>query len=262
MIQCVGSREPEHPYCSRVCCTNSVNDAIRIKEKDPSAKVTILYRDIRTFGFNELYYQKARDLGVRFIRFDLESKPEVTTAGGRLQVKVFDRNIRAMVALPADYLVLAAAFRPSPGLAEVAQVYKLPPDMDGFFLEAHVKLRPLDFSSNGFFLAGMAHAPKFTEEAIAQGRGAAARALGVLAKETMEISGAVAYVNPDDCARCLNCLRACPYGVPKFDHELGRVTIDPASCHGCGNCCATCPAMAIEVKHSKNPQFESLLKAI
>ena len=134
--------------------------------------------------------------------------------------------------------------------------------MDGFFLEAHVKLRPLDFSSNGFFLAGTAHSPKFTEEAIAQGRGAAARALGVLAKETLEISGAVAYVNPDDCARCLNCLRACPYGVPKFDEELGRVTIDPASCHGCGNCCATCPAMAIEVKHSKNQQFESMLKAI
>ena len=262
MIQCVGSREPEHPYCSRVCCTNSVNDAIRIKEKDPSAKVTILYRDIRSFGFNELYYQKARDLGVRFIRFGLESKPEAAVAGGRLQVKVFDQNIRARLALPADYLVLAAAFRPSPGLAEAAQVYKLPPDMDGFFLEAHVKLRPLDFSSNGFFLAGMAHSPKFTEEAIAQGRGAAARALGVLAKENMEISGAVAYVNTDDCARCLNCLRACPYGVPKFDHKLGRVTIDPASCHGCGNCCATCPALAIEVKHSKNPQFESLLKAI
>jgi heterodisulfide reductase subunit A-like polyferredoxin len=262
MIQCVGSREPEHPYCSRVCCTNAVNDAIRIKEQDPAAKVAILYRDIRTFGFNEMYYLKARDLGVRFIRFDLENKPEVATVGGRLQVKVADRNIRATLALPADYLVLAAAFRPSPGLAEVAQVYKLPSDMDGFFLEAHVKLRPLDFSSNGFFLAGTAHSPKFTEEAIAQGRGAAARALGVLAKETLEISGAVAYVNPDDCARCLNCLRACPYGVPKFDEELGRVTIDPASCHGCGNCCATCPAMAIEVKHSKNPQFESLLKAI
>ena len=262
MIQCVGSREPEHPYCSRVCCTNSINDAIRIKEKDPSAKVTILYRDIRSFGFNELYYQKARDLGVRFIRFGLESKPEAAVAGGRLQVKVFDQNIRARLTLPADYLVLAAAFRPSSGLAEAAQVYKLPPDMDGFFLEAHVKLRPLDFSSNGFFLAGMAHSPKFTEEVIAQGRGAAARALGVLAKETLEISGAVAYVNPDDCARCLNCLRACPYGVPKFDHTLGRVTIDPASCHGCGNCCATCPALAIEVKHSKNPQFESLLKAI
>jgi len=262
MIQCVGSREPEHPYCSRVCCTNAINNAIRIKEKDPGAKVVILYRDIRTFGFNELYYQKARDLGVRFIRFELDRKPEVVAAGGKLQVKVFDQNIRALVALPADNLVLAAALRPSPGMAEAAHVYKLPPDMDGFFLEAHVKLRPLDFSSNGFFLAGTAHAPKFTEEAIAQGRGAAARALGILAKETMEISGAVAYVNTGECARCLNCLRACPYGVPKFNHELGRVTIDPASCHGCGNCCATCPALAIEVKHSMNPQFESLLRAI
>jgi heterodisulfide reductase subunit A-like polyferredoxin len=262
MIQCVGSREPEHPYCSRVCCTNSVNDAIRIKEKDPSAKVTILYRDVRTFGLNELYYLKARDLGVRFIRFERENKPRVTMTGERLQVRVFDQNLRATVALPTDYLVLAAAFRPGPGLAEAARVYKLPPDMDGFLLEAHVKLRPLDFSSNGFFLAGLAHSPKFTEEAIAQGRGAAARALGVLAKETMEISGAVAYVNPDDCAKCLNCLRACPYGAPKFDPDMGQVIIDPTSCVGCGNCGATCPALAIEVKHSKNKQFESLLKAI
>jgi len=262
MIQCVGSREPEHPYCSRVCCTNAVNNAIRIKEKDPTAQVTVLYRDIRTFGFNELYYQKARDLGVRFIRFDLEAKPEVAASGKKVAVRVFDQNLRLNLNFAADLLVLSAALRPHPGMAEVAQVYKLPLDMDRFFLEAHVKLRPLDFSSAGFFLAGTAHGPKFTEEAIAQGRGAAARALGVISQQTMEISGAVAYVNTDECARCLNCLRACPYGVPKFDKELGRVTIDPASCHGCGNCCATCPALAIDIKHSKNQQFESLIKAI
>ncbi len=262
MIQCVGCREPEHPYCSRVCCTNAVNNAIRLKEQDPTAPVTILYRDIRTFGFNELYYQRARDLGVRFVRFDLASKPEVSAAGDQLTVRVLDQNLRATLRFTADALVLSAALRPHPGLAAVAQVYKLPLDMDRFFLEAHVKLRPLDFSSAGFFLAGTAHGPKFTEEAIAQGRGAAARALGVISQQYMEISGAVAYVNTDDCARCLNCLRACPYGVPRFDKDLGRVTIDPAACHGCGNCCATCPALAINVKHSTNEQFESLIKAI
>ncbi|WP_449243896.1 FAD-dependent oxidoreductase [Desulfobacca acetoxidans] len=262
MILCVGSREPEHPYCSRVCCTKAINNAIWIKEKDPSAQVTILYRDIRTFGFNELYYQKARELGVRFIRFDRENKPEVITEADDLRVSVFDQNLRTNILLPTDCLVLAAALRPSPGMAEAARVYKLSLDMDGFFLEAHIKLRPLDFTSDGFFLAGTAHSPKFTEEAIAQGKGAAARAMGILSRATMEISGAVAYVNPDACVGCLNCLRACPYGVPEFNRELDSIVIDPASCHGCGNCCATCPAMAIDIKHSKGAQFESLLKAI
>lgn len=262
MIQCVGSREPEFPYCSRVCCTNAVNNAIRIKTQDPTAEVTILYRDIRTFGFNELYYLRARELGVRFIRFDLPDKPEVTAAGSRLAIKVYDQNLRARINLPADYLILSAALRPHPGLAEVAQVYKLPLDMDRFFLEAHVKLRPLDFASSGFFLAGTAHGPKFTEEAIAQGRGAAARALGVIAQETMEISGAVAYVNVGECARCLNCLRVCPYGAPRFNVALGRVEIDPTTCQGCGVCCATCPALAIDIKHSKNRQFDSLLRMV
>ncbi len=262
MIQCVGSREPEFPYCSRVCCTNSVNDAMRLHDQDPTVKVIILYRDLRTFGFNELAYQKARNLGVRFIRFERLAKPEVTAVGPKLQVKVLDQNLRLPVVIPADYLILAAAFRPSPGLAEVGRVYKLPVDMDGFFLEAHVKLRPLDFSSSGFFLAGLAHAPKFTEEVIAQGRGAAARALGILAQETMEVSGAVAYVNTGDCVRCLNCLRVCPYGAPQFDQEVARVAIDPAACQGCGICCATCPALAIDIKHSRDRQFQGMLQAI
>jgi len=262
MIQCVGSREPDFPYCSRVCCTNSVMDAIRLKEQDPTVKVIILYRDIRTFGFNELAYQKARSLGVRFIRFERLAKPEVTPVGRRLQVRVFDQNLHTPVVIPADYLILAAAFRPSPGLAEIARIYKLPADMDGFFLEAHVKLRPLDFSSNGFFLAGLAHAPKFTEEVIAQGQGAAARALGILAQETMEVSGAVAYVNTGDCVRCLNCLRVCPYGAPQFDPDVARVSIDPAACQGCGICCATCPALAIDIKHSRDRQFQGMLQAI
>lgn len=262
MIQCVGSREPEHPYCSRVCCTMAVNNAIRIKARDPKAKVTILYRDLRTFGLNELFYQQARDLGVRFIRFDIDRKPEVSATGPKLNVRVFDHNLGVVINLAADYLTLSAALRPHPDAVEVAQVYKLPFDMDRFFLEAHVKLRPLDFSSVGFFQAGLAHGPKFTEEVMAQGKGAAARALGILSRQYMDISGAIAFVNPDYCVSCLNCLRSCPYGVPRFDKELGRVTIDPAACHGCGNCSAVCPALAIDIKGAKTPQFEAQISAL
>ena len=262
MILCVGSREPKFPYCSRVCCTNAVNDAIHLQEMDSTARIIILYRDIRTFGLNELLYQKARNLGVRFIRFERQRQPAVAAVGQQLQVTVYDQNLHTEVVVPADYLVLAAALRPSPGLAEVARIYKLPVDMDGFFLEAHVKLRPLDFASSGFFLAGLAHAPKFPEEVMAQGRGAAARALGILAQKTMQVSGAVASVDTGECVRCLNCLRVCPYGAPQFDQEVGRVQIDPAACQGCGICCATCPALAIDLKHSRDRQFNGLIEAL
>jgi len=261
MILCVGSREPDYPLCSRVCCTNAVVAASRLKAQDPTCQVIILYRDIRTFGMNELYYQQARRQGVRFIRFALPRRPEVTAAGRRLRVAVFDENLRLPVAMPADYLILGTGFRPSPGLGEVSRLYKLPVDMDGFFLEAHVKLRPLDFASSGFFLAGLAHGPKFTEEVIAQGRGAAARAMGILAQPTMELSGAVASVDTGECVRCLNCLRVCPYGAPRFDPEVGRVGIDPAACQGCGICCATCPALAIDLRHSRDRQFVGLMEA-
>jgi heterodisulfide reductase subunit A-like polyferredoxin len=261
MILCVGSREPAYPYCSRICCTNAVTAAIRIKEQDPATQVLILYRDIRTFGFHELLYQQARSLGVRFSRFDRQQKPVVTPLGPRLQVKFYDQNLRREFALPTDYLILAAAFRPSPGLAEVAKVYKLPVDMDGFFLEAHVKLRPLDFASSGFFLAGMAQGPKFPEEVIAQGQGAAARAMALLAQETMEMSGAVAWVEQGECVRCLNCLRVCPYGAPFFQQDIARVAIDPTLCQGCGICVATCPALAIDLRHSRDRQFYALLAA-
>ncbi len=261
-ILCVGSREPEHPYCSRVCCTNAVNDAIRLQELDPGARNFILYRDIRTFGFHELAYQKARKLGVQFIRFDRGRPPEVTLRGAGLQVNVFDQSLGAPLAMKADYLILAAAFRPSPGLAEAARVYKLATDADGFLLEAHVKLRPLDLAGSGFFLAGMAHAPKFPAEVIAQGQGAAARAMGILARQTMEVSGQVASVDQGACVRCLNCLRVCPYGAPYFQEDVARVAIDPTTCQGCGICCATCPALAIDLQHSRDRQFHGMLNAI
>ena len=196
MIQCVGSRSPEHPYCSRVCCGEAVKNALKIKEIRPQAKVFILYRDIRTYGLKEIYYKKARDLGVQFIRFEPERPPEVAADGEGLTVTVFDQNLKVPIKLKADYLTLSAAIRPHPVSQEIAQLFKLPLDADGFFMEAHQKLRPLDFASSGIFLCGLAHSPKFIEESIAQAQGAAARALGILAQEEMYVGGAVASGRP------------------------------------------------------------------
>jgi heterodisulfide reductase subunit A-like polyferredoxin len=262
MIQCVGSREPEHQYCSRTCCGEAIKNAISIKELNPAAQVFILYRDIRTYGLKEIYYKKARDLGVQFVRFDPERKPEVKASGQGLEISVFDQSLQANLALTADYLVLSAAIRPHPVSREIAKVFKLPFDADGFFMEAHMKLRPLDFASSGIFLGGLAHGPKFLEESIAQAKGAAARALGVLAQEEMYVAGSVAQVDSLLCAACLTCVRTCPYGVPRMDESEGVVVIDPASCQGCGNCASACPRKAIAVKHNLDEQFIAKIGAI
>jgi len=262
MIQCVGSRSPEHPYCSRVCCGEAIKNALRIKEMRPRAKVFILYRDIRTYGLKEIYYKKARDLGVQFVRYEPERQPQVAAASEQVQVKVFDQNLRTDLQFAADYLVLSAAIRPHQASKEIAALFKLPIDPDGFFMEAHLKLRPLDFASSGLFLCGLAHSPKFIEESIAQAQGAAARALGILAQEEMYVGGAVAVVDPQKCAICLTCMRTCPFGVPRVDHAEGVVTIDPAACQGCGNCASACPRKAIEVMHHRDKQFISKIVAI
>ncbi|MFZ5449884.1 MAG: FAD-dependent oxidoreductase [Thermodesulfobacteriota bacterium] len=262
MIQCVGSREPEHPYCSRICCGEAIKNAIKIKEIRPQARVFVLYRDIRTYGLKEIYYKKARDLGVQFIRYAPEQKPEVTPAADGLMVSVFDQNLKAVVKLKAAYLALSAAIRPHPVAHEIAGLMKLPLDADGFFMEAHLKLRPLDFAVNGIFLCGLAHSPKFIEESVAQAQGAAARALGVLAQEVMYVGGAVAVVDPQKCAICLTCMRTCPFGVPRVDPSEGVVTIDPAACQGCGSCASACPRKAIEVMHHRDSQFLSKITAI
>jgi heterodisulfide reductase subunit A-like polyferredoxin len=262
MIQCVGSRSPEHPYCSRVCCGEAVKNALKIKELRPQAQVFILYRDIRTYGLKEIYYKKARDLGVRFLRFEPEARPEVAAAGEGLEITVFDQNLKAPISIKADYLALSAAIRPHPASKEIARLFKLPADADGFFMEAHLKLRPLDFASSGLFLCGLAHGPKDLEESIAQAQGAAARALGILAQKEMFVGGAVARVDPLKCAICLTCLRTCPFGVPQVNQAEGVIHIDPASCQGCGNCASACPRKAIEVMHHRDKQFVAKIGAI
>jgi heterodisulfide reductase subunit A-like polyferredoxin len=261
MIQCVGCREPEHPYCSRLCCGSAIKNALKIKELRPRAQVFILYRDIRTFAFKEFYYKKARELGVQFLRYDLDRKPLVKPEGERLLVTVQDLNLNAPVGLTADYLVLSAAVRPHPGGQEIHRIFKLPLEADGFFMEAHIKLRPLDFATDGVFLCGLAHSPKYAEESVSQGYGAAARALRVLSQEEIMVGGAVARVIKSRCAECLTCVRACPYGVPVIDYKAHAAYINPAKCQGCGVCVAECPHKAIQLMHFRDDQVLSEIEA-
>ena len=254
MIQCVGSREEGHPYCSRVCCGQAVANALRVKELKPLAEVTVLFRDMRTFSLKELHYQRARKLGVRFVRFDPERPPQLRAGEEGLEVAVWDQILHQWLLLPAQRLVLSAAVRPRSDSAELASSLKLPLDADGFFMEAHLKLRPVDFVSAGFFMAGTAHGPKYLEEVIAQAKAAAARAAGVLSQSQMLVGGEVAVVDAERCVACLTCVRTCPYGVPQLNQE-GVVYIDPAACHGCGNCASACPRKLIQVQHHTDAQI-------
>ncbi|MEW5912184.1 MAG: NAD(P)-binding protein [Thermodesulfobacteriota bacterium] len=261
MIQCVGSREPEHSYCSRICCSAAVANAIKIKEARPETEVTILFRDIRTFSLKELYYQKARDLGVRFVRFDAANPPQVNAGPDGLEVMVYDQILGQWLGMVADRLVLSAATRPNDDAHVLASRLKLPLDADGFFMEAHLKLRPVDFTSAGFFMAGTAHGPKFLEEVISQAKAAAARAATVLSKAEMLVGGEVAVVDAERCVACLTCVRTCPYGVPQLNAE-GVVYIDPAACQGCGNCASACPRKLIQVQHHKDAQIVAKATAL
>jgi heterodisulfide reductase subunit A len=261
MIQCVGCREPEHQYCSRLCCGAAVKNALKLKELRPQSQVFVLFRDMRTYGFKELFYKQARDAGVQFCRFDADRKPEVAPASQGLSISVYDQNLQTHLTLAADYLVLSAAVRPNPGSQELAPVFKLPFDVDGFFLEAHLKLRPLDFATHGIFLCGLAHSPKYADEAVAQAQGAAVRAMGILSQAEMLVGGSIARVIPNSCARCLTCVRVCPYGAPMVEQPAEAAFIDPGKCLGCGLCTSECPMRAIELMHHREDQLTSEIKA-
>jgi heterodisulfide reductase subunit A-like polyferredoxin len=238
-----------------LCCGAAVKNALKLKELRPRARIFILYRDIRTYSFKEVFYKKARDLGVQFCRYAWEQKPEVGSGTDCLQVSVLDQNLKTTLSLKADFLVLSAAVRPHPDSREIAQIFKLPLDADSFFLEAHMKLRPLDFSADGIFLCGLAHSPKYADESIAQAKGAAVRALGILAQEEMLGRAMVAWVDPEKCAVCLTCVRTCPYNVPVIDYANDTAYIDPAKCQGCGVCVSECPGKAITLKHFTDAQI-------
>ena len=237
-IQCVGSREPKRPYCSKVCCTHTVETALAIKEANPDARIYVLYRDMRTYGERELLYKKAREKGVLFIRYDLDRKPVVKDAGGQVEVTVFDPVLCRELALNADLLGLASAIVSHKDEA-LAQMFKISMDQDKWFLEAHVKLRPVDFATDGVFMAGLAHYPKPLEEAVAQAQAAVARAVTVLSRSEMRLPGTVASINQDKCVGCGVCWNLCPYQA--IDQaENGLAEVNQALCKGCGTCVASC----------------------
>lgn len=263
MIQCVRpDRVPE--YCSRVCCTNTMKNAIRIKLFNPTCQVSILYKNIVTYGFREEFYTEARRLGVIFIRYTDEEPPEVRVDGNRLQVRVRDVSLNRRLAIPADLLPLSMSITPAQGSAELAKLMDLPLSSEGFFQEAQLKLRPMDFMREGIFLAGMAHYPKFLEESISHGLAAAARALTLLSQDSLYMGGVVAQVDPQKCVGCLTCARTCPFGIPKIIEQEGRpgvgnlgnaAYIDPAQCQGCGTCTGECPAGAIQLFNYTDEQI-------
>ncbi|MBI5843244.1 MAG: CoB--CoM heterodisulfide reductase iron-sulfur subunit A family protein [Deltaproteobacteria bacterium] len=261
MIQCVGSREEPSNYCSRVCCQDAVKNAVAIKEKDPTASVAILYRDVRTYGLREENYKKARDLGVLFFRFDPEKKPEAAFTDKGVTVSLHDFILNRPVRLSADFLVLSAGLRPNPESETIGKLYKLTRNSDGFFLEAHVKLRPVDFPSEGIYLAGLAHAPKNLDETISQAQAAAGRAGALLAHERLAVSGIISKHNRDICMSCLACVRACPYGSPFIDSD-GKVSHNEVKCMGCGICAGVCPAKAWQVNKFTDTQVMAMIDSL
>jgi heterodisulfide reductase subunit A len=244
-IQCVGSRIPERPYCSRVCCTHSVESAIHLKELNPEMEVFILYRDMRTYGSRERLYKEAREKGVVFIRFDLENAPQVEQLpDGRLKVKVRDPILGLPMALETDILGLASAIVVK-DQEQLAQLFKVPLNNDGFFLEAHMKLRPVDFATDGVFVAGLAHYPKPIDEAIAQAKAASSRAAVVLAQDAIRAGGVVAQIDAETCVGCQACVGVCPFGAIEYKTEEDVCEVNQALCKGCGTCAANCPSECI-----------------
>jgi heterodisulfide reductase subunit A-like polyferredoxin len=273
MIQCVG---PAEKYCSRICCTTALKNALLLKNLNPSTDINILYRDIRTFGFKEKLYNQARQAGIRFIHYEFERKPEVLFDAppgqnhpGDFKIKIYEPILKRYILLQPDLLVLSNPVVPPESTKKLASDLKLSTDMDGFFLEAHVKLRPVDFSADGIFMAGMAHYPKLLDETIAQAQAAASRAASILSQKTMRTNARVAVVDPQKCVGCLTCVRICPYNVPKIKNTftgvgniIGAAYIETAVCHGCGSCASECPAQAIQIMHYTDAQTLTKLDAL
>lgn len=254
MIQCVGSRNEERPNCSRVCCAQAVKNALRIKDVSPEADVYILYKDIRTYGFKEDYYREAASKGVLFIRYDDKSKPKVTQENGKLKVLVWEPVVKSWIHFEPDLLVLSVATIPNSDNQRIAQMLKVPLSKDAFFLEAHVKLRPVDFATEGIFLCGLAHSPMFIEETISQACGAAGRAMTILSKETLEAEGSTARIDENLCIGCGLCISVCPYSAIEKD-EIGIARVIGALCKGCGTCGASCPKRAITMGYFADEQI-------
>jgi heterodisulfide reductase subunit A-like polyferredoxin len=283
MVQCVG---PAEHYCSRICCSVALKNALQLKDLNPEAQIFILYRDIRTYGFKERSYAEARSRGILFLRYDEDHKPDIEireladrqisqlepkpdASHHSLTIRAWDSSLQRWLTLNSDLLVLSMPIIPREDSTEVAGVFKVSRDADGFFLEAHVKLRPVDFASDGIFMAGMAHYPKLVDETIIQAQAAASRAGRVLSRTNLSAGGRVAVVDPAVCTGCLTCVRICPFGVPKIQANLfgvgnilGAAYIEPSICQGCGSCASECPARAIQLMHYTDDQMVAKVNAL
>jgi heterodisulfide reductase subunit A len=252
MIQCVESRDEKYPYCSRVCCSEAVKNALELKRRLPDSNVVVLNHHIRTYGFRDVFFRKAREAGVLFIRYSERDQPVVSEENGRLKLKLHD------LVLGTDLLVLSTGISPAVGNPALSTALRSALTADGFFLEAHSKLRPVDLSNEGEFVCGLAHSPRFMDETIAQAQAAAGRASRILSKTQLEVIGQVSYVDPVDCVACATCVKVCPYGAPMIN-ALGKSEIQGAKCMGCGSCVAACPARAIALQHQESRTVVAML---
>ncbi|HBX23267.1 MAG TPA: heterodisulfide reductase [Desulfotomaculum sp.] len=266
MIQCVGSRDIERPYCSRVCCSESVKNAIKLKENWPNLNVYVLYRDMRTYGFFEGLYKKARNIGVMFIKYTMDEKPLVERVpkkdGLALRVTVKDHILGRPLQIETDFVALATAIIAPEDGERIAKLFKVPRNSEGFFLEAHIKLRPVDFTTDGVFLCGLAHAPKLIDESIAQGKAAATRAMTVLASKNLVAGGVVSAIDGERCSGCRICVGLCPYSAISFNEVLKVAEINQVLCKGCGVCTSACPTMACNTSNFSDEIIMAEIEAL
>jgi heterodisulfide reductase subunit A len=263
MIQCVGSRDNERPYCSKVCCSQAIKNALKIKELNPSCNIYILYKDMRTYGFREEFYGQARSQGVLFIRYDDENKPEVVSENGRLRVGVRDPILNEGLVIDAELVALSAAIIPTKN-DELARMLKVPLNEDGFFLEAHVKLRPVDFATDGIFVCGLAHSPKPIDESISQAIAAVGRAAIPLSKGYVSVEPIVSRVDEEKCMGCGLCESLCAFNAIRLKSTPSGNKAEniPASCKGCGLCAASCPQQAITMHHFTDDEVMAEINAL
>ncbi|OFW59468.1 MAG: heterodisulfide reductase [Candidatus Solincola sediminis] len=262
MIQCVGSRDEERPYCSKVCCTEAVKNALALKKLSPESEVFVLYRDIRTYGFREDIYREAREAGVLFVRYEDGRQPRVAATPAGLRVEVEDANLGGeTVVLESDLLVLSTGITANPDNSELAPMLKVPRNAEGFFLEAHMKLRPVDFATDGVFVCGLAHAPKSIEESVGQAAAAAARAESVLSKEKIVTEGIVAAIDSEICSGCRLCMALCPFEAISYDEHKNVVEVNSSLCKGCGTCTAVCSAGASRLHGFRADQIFEQIEA-
>ena len=260
-ILCTGSRTPERPYCSRICCTSTIHRALRLKESNPAMEIFVLFRDIRTYGQKEELFRQAREKGILFIRYDLENKPKVEAVNGKLQITVTDPIVGLPLVMEPDVVNLATAIIPRDN-EWLARRFKVPLNSEKFFVEAHMKLRPVDFATEGIYLCGMAHYPKPIDESITQAMAAASRAATVLSQKSIRTGGVVALVNPERCIGCQSCLKVCSYEAITYDPAAHICVINSALCKGCGACAATCPSGSAQLMGFASGQLYSMIDQV